>query len=147
MEINYYLELGVDYMPKKIKLFSFALLISIILCGCKEKSGVTYDDYFEIKLSSNSSAQQYWEYELSKDGIVDIDESYDYGSCSKDSDGCAGGFSVYTIKPVQAGTVTINFRYLSGDDHKTMKTAIYTITVTDDHKVIETHRGTYFEED
>lgn len=77
----------------------------------------------------------YWEYDLTNEGVVTITKNYDYGSCSVDADGCSVGFNVYTIRPLKEGEVTINFRYISGNEHNIIKTATYRILVTADNKI------------
>lgn len=90
-----------------------------------------------IRLNENSSAGYRWEYNLSDKGIVEIDESYDYGNCPLDVDGCAG-YEVFTIKSLKPGYTKLELTYL---DHNNvvLKKIIYDIRVDENYIIHESH--------
>ena len=115
----------------------------MIMTGCKTKKN---DNSFEFKLASNASTGYSWNYELSKEGIVDVSYVYDDSNCKKDVVGC-GGQKIYTVKALKPGKVKLSLTYsFVGTDAKDNKTATYVITVNDDLTISETHYGTYFKE-
>lgn len=133
-------------MFKKIILRLLVVIISMVLCGCTKNSKKEIEGYdvLEIKLSNKSSSYIYWQYDLTQEGIIDITISKD-GICKYDVVDCGGNYVIYTIRPLKKGTVTINFSAVSGLDNTVYETAIYTIIVTDNNKIIEKHTGTYFD--
>ena len=131
-------------MKKNLLSLSLILVFAImIMTGCKTKKN---DNSFEFKLASNASTGYSWDYELSKEGIVDVSYVYDDLNCKKDVVGC-GGYNIYTVKALKPGKVKLSLIYsFVGTDAKDNKTATYEITVNDDLTRSETHYGTYFKE-
>ncbi len=130
---------------KKIFLSLLTIFTIITLTGCKTKE--EHGKSFEFSLYSNSSTGYFWDYELSKDGIVDVSYEYDDSGCAKNVVGC-GGQNVYTVKALKPGKVKLSLIYSFFEPDKYDKeTAIYEITVNEDLTISETHYGTYFEED
>lgn len=128
---------------KKIFLNLILVFAIMIMTGCKTKKN---DNSFEFKLASNASTGYSWNYELSKEGIVDVSYVYDDSNCNKNVVGC-GGQNVYTVKALKPGKVKLSLTYsFVGTEAKDNKTATYVITVNDDLTVSETHYGTYFKE-
>ena len=127
---------------KKIFLNLILVFAIMIMTGCKTKKV----DTFKFKLASNASTGYSWDYELSKEEIVDVSYVYDDSNCNKNVVGC-GGQNVYTVKALKPGKVKLSLTYsFVGTDAKDNKTATYEITVNDDLTISETHYGTYFKE-
>ena len=99
----------------------------------------------ELKISfvDNGSTGNSWSYKVSEPGYIEINEDTDYSGCGNRA-GCSGKI-IYTVKPLKSGNVTITFEWINihGDVEKN---AIYNLNISEDLKIKETHRGSYFDD-
>lgn len=109
-------------------------------------SGTPSKEANELKISfyDNTSTGTFWEYTMDDESIVEVTHITDYSGC-EGQDGC-GGSIIYTVKPLKAGKTTIEFKWVSHSG-ELREDAIYEIEVSEDLKITETHKGSYFESD
>ena len=122
------------------------LLISVFLItGCAlfdNKKQEEHDNEFEVKISENSSAAEQVKYEVGGNGVVEVNERYDGGTCSSDAEGC-GGSKVYIIKGVKEGKTKIIFtKTVKG---KTTNKITYNIEVDKNLNIKESHTEKEYE--
>lgn len=130
--------LGGAYMKSIFKISLCLTFIVLILTGCKKKE-------LEITLIGNSSTGYSWNYEVDKEGIVEINHHLDASGC-EDKTGCDEK-NIYTIKGLKPGKVTVTFNYdfIVPEESYQGKEAVYEIVVDEKLKLKETHSGSYFE--
>ena len=123
------------------------ILIALIVSTVTKKSSTNkYDKTFTISLYSNSSTGYNWHYNLSKEGIIEIEESYDNSNCKEGVVGC-GGKKIYKIKALKEGKVKLSLKYKRTSSYKSGSKATYIITVDKNLQITEKHYGSYFKKD
>lgn len=127
------------------KAFSLLLVLSLVLCSALAMAESAENDKdFVLTLTANPTTGYTWQYVLSEDGIVTVEE--DFLSAS-DIDKIAGvepaplcgegGLSLFTVKGVKAGEVILALEYSQSwekDDPEAGRT--YTLRVGDDLSVV-----------
>ncbi len=122
-----------------MKKFALLFVTIFLITGCamfEKKSTEEHENEFQVKIEENSSAAEQVKYEVGGNGVVEVSEKYESGSCGKDSDGC-GGSKIYTIKSKKAGKTKIIFtKTIQG---KVVSKITYNIDVDKNLNIKESH--------
>ena len=117
---------------KKVVMLSLILICSIFLVAC---GGNSFEDTLKIKLDSDPSTGNVWEFEMNELGIVKIDEENKV-SCNEEGTDCSG-YQLFKVTGLREGQTRVTFKY-AGESYNPL-TYYYVITVNKDLKVKETH--------
>ena len=117
-------------------------MLTLVSCGKKKNAGKSV----ELKFKSEPATGYAWRVIVSREGIVEVKESFEENE--EDKNNPKGGWQIYTVTPVGKGEVTLDFAYVAPGVEKVDLAATYVYTVDENLKMTEKLReGTYFEQD
>lgn len=119
-------------MKKFLSLILSVLMMTAFVCGCGKKA-----ETLEIEFEANATTGYHWEFECSKDGIVEITGEYVPDNNPKGFVG-VGGKQKYTVTALKAGTVEVTFKYLPPASTDPGIVNKYTFEVGDDLGIKQT---------
>lgn len=129
------------------KAIAIMLVFSLVLCAAAAMAETVADEKsFVITLTANPTTGYTWQYVLSEEGIVTVEEDFlnsadmDKLAGIKSAEALlsgAGGFSVFTVKGVKPGNVLIALEYAQSWENDDVEAGItYMLRVNEDLSVV-----------